>query len=169
MIRRCFALFLLAVSVLLSLPMTARADFLIEPRNDFYTRHRDECSGHSEAYYARGKGGSVSAKKEPGAQEEVFAVKNGNMLYVSYTYEYNGGLWGLAEDAENYDHLPSGWVPMNQLVSAEDSSYSIDSFIFTVLIIVILVVILLAGTGVLIRIFWKPGKGRIDIPPSGKE
>ena len=121
MLKRCFA-FLLA-TVLLSLPLAAWADVLIEPNSDFYTRHRDECAYMNRDFYANGQDGFVSVKKEPGSQDEVTTVVNGETLFIMFTYNLGGEVWGVADfnaPAVSYNQRLSGWVPMDQLVLVYD-------------------------------------------------
>jgi len=90
MMKRLLALLLVSVTLLLALPLAARADVLIEPNSDFYTRHRDECTYLYRNYYANSKDGYVSVKTEPGAQKEVTAIENGETIFIMFTYEYRG-------------------------------------------------------------------------------
>lgn len=123
MIKRCFAFLLLAAFILLAVPLTAYADVLVEPNNDFYARHRDECTSLNRSFYANGEGGSVSLKKQPGSKAEVAAVENGEVLYIMFTYNHKGELWGVVElytPDKPYNQWPTGWIPMNQLLLVYD-------------------------------------------------
>lgn len=123
MIKRCLAFLLLAVCFLLMLPLTAYADVLIEPNNDFYTRHRSECVSLNRSFYANGEGGSVSVKQEPGSNTETAVIENSEILNILFTYNDNGEIWGVTEifsENEPYDTWPNGWIPMSQLLLVYD-------------------------------------------------
>lgn len=122
MIKQCFA-FLLLSAFILMVPLAAYADVLVEPNNDFYSRHRDECTPLNRSFYANGEGGSVSLKKQPGSKAEVAAVENGEVLYIMFMYNHKGELWGVAElYAQDKPTNPwhAGWIPMNQLLLVYD-------------------------------------------------
>lgn len=123
MIKRCFTFLLLSVSFLLMISLVAYADVLIEPNNDFYTRHRNECVYLSRSFYANGESGFVSLKKEPGSKAEISVIENGEVLNIMFTYNYKGESWGVTEiytPDKPYDKWPTGWIPMNQLLLVYD-------------------------------------------------
>lgn len=121
MIKRCFSFLLLAVCFIL--PFTAYADVLIEPNNDFYTRHRSECTSLNRSFYANGESGGVSVKKEPGSTTETAVIENGEIINIMFTYNHKGETWGVTEiysEGKPYDKWPNGWLPMNQLLLVYD-------------------------------------------------
>ena len=112
----------LAVCFML-IPVTAvYADVIVEPVNDFFHRHRNECVYVDHSFYVNGENGSVSLKKEPGSKEEVAVIQNNEILYISYTYNYNGEAWGVAEinNPNQENRWVYGWVPLSQLVLIYD-------------------------------------------------
>ena len=108
---------LLMVSLLLIFPLAARADMIAEPKNDFYDRNSADCIYLNRSFYANGKGGSVSLKKEPGSKAETAVIENGEALYIMVTYNHKGEIWGVAQMYTRYE---TGWVPMEQLLLVYD-------------------------------------------------
>lgn len=117
-------LLILVLVMLLSMAVPfvfPQADVLWEPENDFYSRNRDKCVVMSRSFYANGEGGFLSIKTQPGANREVFEFKNGDILYIQFTYDYKGEIWGVTEfyDPESLEQK-SGWAPMDQLLVVYD-------------------------------------------------
>lgn len=117
--KRCFIFLLLAVSFMLMFPLAAHADVLIEPNNDFYTRHSGECVSLNRSFYVNGESGFVSFKKQPGSNDETARLENGDVINIMFTYSHNSEAWGVAE-IYNTEDEPNGWVPMNQLLLKYD-------------------------------------------------
>ena len=113
-----FALLLL---LLVSPVMPAKADVLIEPFDDFYEKHEEQCVYLCRSFYVNSEDGTLSVKLQPGAEREIAVFNNGEVLYIQYTYNYNGAAWGVAEfqlpDTEGWT---SGWMPMDQLLLVYD-------------------------------------------------
>ena len=121
--KRGLTFLLLAVFLLLTLPVAARADVLIEPNNNFYTRNRDKCTYLSRSFYANSESGFVSVKKEPGSNTETAAITNGEAIHIMFTYSHKGEMWGVTEISTpdtHYSDWPNGWVPMEQLLLMYD-------------------------------------------------
>jgi len=113
MIKRCLTTLLLAVLFSVILPLNAGADGIVEPNNDFYIRNKNMCVDLGRSFCANGEGGYVFLKTAPDAKEEGLRINNGLMLYIVYTYNENGELWGFSS-------RPAGWVPMEQLLLPYD-------------------------------------------------
>ena len=114
---------LLFVCMIFTFAPFARADVISEPSNDFYNRHREECSHIGRSFYANGEGGSISLLKEPGSKSAVMTIDNGDTLYIDFTYNYRGEDWGIAsfyDPDKSYNEWPNGWVPMDQLLLVYD-------------------------------------------------
>ena len=125
LIKRIFML--LAIFLMLMPKALVYADVLVEPQNDFFFRHGDECEYFDHNFYANGEGGSVSLKKEPGSKEEVAAIQNDEILYVSHVYNLKGETWGIAEIYTPETRWVYGWVPLSQLLLIYDNrSFSQD-------------------------------------------
>jgi len=118
MLKRSFTVLLLACTLLILLPLAARADVLITPRNDFFDRHFGDCTFLGRNFVANGSGGSVSVKLEPGSNKEVTALQNGDTVTIQFTYEQGGQTWGATVLA--YGATPDGWIPMDQLLLVYD-------------------------------------------------
>ena len=103
------ALWLLAVPVL--------ADVIWEPEDDFYTAHREACEYLGRSYYANGQAGFAMVFETPEAKAYAEPhLENGAVLYVSFTLEYEGGAWGVAELEDGR----TGWVRMEALTPVYD-------------------------------------------------
>ena len=120
MFKRYF-MFLLIAAFMLICPLTAYADVLITPRNDFYEQHHRECEYEGRSYYVNGPGGSVSVREEPGSKKEVSTIKNGEKILIQFIYGKNGQAWGAMISGN--PEKPDGWIPMEQLALAYDYIY----------------------------------------------
>lgn len=122
----------LTLVLLLAQPLTALADVIIEPFDDFYMKHSSECVYVGRTFIANGPDGSVPVRTEPGAGAEIVAIPNGDAIYVSHTYDLNGKPWGVVllhayveqeqpagPEGENDElvsaYEPTGWLPMEQM------------------------------------------------------
>lgn len=102
--------FTLTLVMLFTLAAVARADVIWEPENNFYERHRDECTYAARQYYANGPDGFVTLYDAPGsssysAQYENGAVLNSQFQYQDWLYLY---VW-------NNGREDGGWVPLSEL------------------------------------------------------
>lgn len=99
--------------VLMLLPVTAQADVIYEPFDDFYFSHRGECEYVNRAFTAAGPNGTVTLYVDPlnPAQEKTYP--NGTVFTVSYTYESAKGIqWGCCD---MWEDGVTGWAPMEYL------------------------------------------------------
>jgi len=124
-IRGFFAKTIALVLVMLSISplIIARADVLIEPNNDFYERNRDKMEYMGRNFYANGESGYIMLVIEPDSAREVISFKNGVIIYILFTIDMSGEVWGVA-DLNIQNEQVSGWIPMNQMYIVYDS----DSF-----------------------------------------
>ena len=115
-VKRLFA-FLLALLTLLALAVPASADVLWSPSdNPFYDAHWESCEYEGRSYYANGKKGFVTLWDAPGGSTVRVQYRNGETLWVGYTYHgewalvsWRGGCWDS-----------SGWVPLKDLYLVYD-------------------------------------------------
>ncbi len=115
--KRTFCL-LLALLLCLSLIPAVRADVIIEPEDSFYWDHRGECQYHQRTYFADGPDNAAVVYRSPVSAAVVERVKNGDALWISYTWEDENGIsWGYTE---NYEEDWAGWVPMDYLLLKYD-------------------------------------------------
>ena len=109
---------LLALVLCLSVLPAASADVIFEPEDSFYWDHRGECQYHSRSYYADGPDNVAVIYRSPVSSAVVERVKNGGILWISYTWEdAEGFLWGYCE---NFEENWAGWVPMDYLLLKYD-------------------------------------------------
>lgn len=99
------------------LVVTASADVIWEPDDDFYAAHADQCDYLGRSYYANGQAGFVMVFETPKAEKYVeHYLENGTELYVSFTMEYGGKTWGVVELEDGR----TGWVAMEALTLIYD-------------------------------------------------
>ena len=116
--KRIFSL-LFALVLLLALLPAAHADVIVEPQDSFYWEHRGECIRTERCYFADGPENVAVVYRSPESAAVVERVKNGDALWISYTYEdENDILWGYCE---NYEENWTGWIPMDYLLLKYDS------------------------------------------------
>lgn len=112
-------IFILAFAMALSL--SAYADIAYEPADNFYEKHRDECSYENRWYITNGAEGCVVVYSSPTGDAKA-VIPNGVEFYVSYTFD---GEWGCIEyDPDTLEHAydrSSGWVKMADMVPRYDS------------------------------------------------
>ena len=109
---------LLALIFVLALTPAVRADVIFEPQDSFFWEHRGECQYLSRTYYADGPDKVAVVYRSPESSAVVERVKNGDELWISYTYEDKNGIsWGYCE---NYEEDWAGWVPMDYLLLKYD-------------------------------------------------
>lgn len=112
---------LLALLLCLAMTPAVSADVIYEPEDTFYWDHRGECQPHDRGYYAAGPDNVAVVYRSPVSSAVVERVKNGDTLWISYTYEdENGILWGYTEHYEDHRIDWSGWVPMDYLLLRYD-------------------------------------------------
>jgi len=108
----------------LALPLTAGADVLIEPRNDFFDQHINDIVYLRRDFYVNGRNGFVSVKTEPGSTSEIAVLTNGEIHQIQYTYDHNGSIWGVFDvEAPNkpFQEWQRGWVLMDDLLVVYDA------------------------------------------------
>lgn len=120
--------------------MTAQADVIWEPDDEFYQterwekRREDDFVLHDRNYFANGKSGYIYVANNPEEEKITDALENGTVLFVSFTYENSHGEeWGViqyqrdenGEAAPAYgaetEQIKTGWVLMDELSLVYDS------------------------------------------------
>jgi len=176
----------LAMIIVLTAPVVAaRADVLLEPYDDdFYYRNSSNCVQMMQSFYTNGENGYVFLCSEPGEGNEKYSIINGETLFIQYTYNHNGEIWGVTETFLQNKKI-TGWIAMRQLYIIYDDSSpnlfpakqppgieSVNSDgnpaspvqpvekrmwdnLFLPILSIILVTTVAVLTVVLIRVFWK--------------
>jgi len=155
----------LVITVVCSLCFIApvSADILPYAGISFLHQHEADCVPIDEFYYANGVKGFVALKDAPDFIGNAHTVENGQSLHIVFTYDDNGVTWGFVNMHMMGGNGPTGWTLMDQLSAADAGLYSakapgfFDRLSFLDIVIV-LVVIVVAGTMVLIRVTRKPSK-----------
>jgi len=101
------------LTFLLTATLFAGADGIVEPENDFYNQHRDECVYLGRSF-VNAKYNSVSIKNEPDAHDDIGIIKNGETVYLEYSCLFDGAYWGMSQYRYN------GWVKIDQLLVLYD-------------------------------------------------
>ena len=111
--KRILTMVLAVLFLLPLISLTARADIIYEPRDDFYNLHRDECDYVARNYIADDPNGDVTVYVSPETDKEVKKIPNGTEIYISYTYEDDRGiLWGYCDF---WEENKAGWLPMEYM------------------------------------------------------
>ena len=98
--------------------ISVRADVIWEPQDDFYEKHRSDCTHVGRQFIADGPDGKVILYKSPELDNEVGTWENGYKVWISFTYEdAQGILWGFPSEVEE----KSGWMPMEYMKVVYDS------------------------------------------------
>ena len=75
-----------------------RADVLYEPNDDFFEKHRDECSYEDRDYFTDGPDGEVILYESPQSERETGRIPNGERLHLYWLYmDSSGGVWALVD------------------------------------------------------------------------
>ena len=76
-------------------PLSASADVIFEPDNDFYGRHSDECTYFNRSCIA---GADTYLWDAPNLVTGGQSAQEGEQIYISFVYTDKDGIeWGLAE------------------------------------------------------------------------
>ena len=121
---RRFAAVMLCLCLCCALSVSALADVIWVPENDFYNAHYDEMTNVVRHYYTNGALGYVTVQAKPGGAA-IVNIPNGEKLYVSVSYTaQNGENWGLVEvdgNGASVDETVTGWVKMSDMLLVYDS------------------------------------------------
>jgi hypothetical protein len=104
---------LIAVCLLLMSDFTAYADLIYEPDDDFYKQHQRQTVYLGRNFTSNGADESVSVRKEPGLENEIAKLPNGEVVFVLYSCLYDGDFWGFTVEY-------SGWIMLNQMLVLYD-------------------------------------------------
>lgn len=91
-----------------------RADVLYEPNDDFFEKHRDECSYEDRDYFTDGPDGEVILYESPESGRETGRIPNGALLHLYWLYmDRTGVVWALVDRKQDpkSGELMSGWFP----------------------------------------------------------
>ncbi len=108
--RRRIVVLFLAVVMVMSVGVTARADVLWEPENRFYEKHSQECEHLGRGFYANGLEGFVTLWDAPNGSRVQGQLTNGGELWVDWRYQD----WAYASVYDGGE-ATEGWVPLAEL------------------------------------------------------
>ena len=117
--RKLLAL-LTAMLLMVTMVTPAFADIIWEPYGDnFYEKHRDECSYHDRCYLANGEKGYVTVKTSPDSLGDVTNIANGTRFFVVHLWTgKDGAQWGVGYPAGEFDSV--GWVKLSEMAMVYD-------------------------------------------------
>jgi LPXTG-motif cell wall-anchored protein len=99
------------MALVLSLPLSASADLIYQPRDDFFDEYWDECNQYDKTHIANGADGHVTIYKTPKDLQILGTIPNGEKVYVAWTYTAEDGIdWGCVK---LWDEGIEGWIPMS--------------------------------------------------------
>lgn len=107
-------MFCLLFAVML-FPVSAFADVIYEPTDEFYEKHRNECVHENEVYSAMGPENCAVFYKSPENKKINFTLENGESIRIIEIYTDKKDIsWGYA-DSYKENRAVSGWVPMEYM------------------------------------------------------
>lgn len=116
--RKKAALFMMIVGCFMAIQISAFADVIWEPDNDFYEKHSDECTYVDRFYVVNGYDGSSTVFESPVSNKKLRTLNNGDICRVYFTYmDKNENMWALYDDFNGN----TGWIPMAYLYPEYDS------------------------------------------------
>lgn len=107
----------------LALPLTtAFADLIYEPEDDFYNRHRDECTYEGRTYEILAPDGKAKLYQSPASKDVLAVAENGGQVFVNYVYTpEKGARWGTVIVKNENGYWVDAWIPMDYLWLTYDS------------------------------------------------
>jgi len=81
-------------------------------------------------FYANGEAGYITLLTEPNSSREMISLKNGEIIFIQFTFDDNGVKWGITDlnlPNSTHNEAPTGWVRMDQLYAVYDSNAFIDA------------------------------------------
>lgn len=121
------ALFCLFFAVML-LPVTAFADVILEPHDEFYEKHSQECQHDHRDYSPLGQEDRAVFYNSPEDPQESFSLENGKSIEIRVIYTDDNDIsWGYAEIYTNSGYI-SGWVPMEHMMTAYNPALFLSQY-----------------------------------------
>lgn len=115
-LRNIFCICLCILTFVSLIPMSAKADLIVEPENRFYFRHKKDCEFWNRTCIAREE---TVKWKSPNSSLEKGILKKEAEVYITVVYTDEKGLkWGLVENGDD-------WVLMADM----DLIYESDEFL----------------------------------------
>ncbi len=113
-ILKIFAFTLLS-AVILSVGLSVYADVIVEPRDDFFDEHQDECVyNNSRQYVVNTDKGYAYLYVDPESSLTIKGYSNGEAVRISWLYtDKSGEVWGVLS-------WETGWFRMSDLTVVYD-------------------------------------------------
>jgi len=112
-IRKKAASLIAVTLLLLSFAAIVLADAIVEPRDEFFARHKDSIYDLNRFFIINGSGGSTTLHESPGKETEIGIVQNQTEAWVTDFCLYDGAYWG-------YDILSGGWLRLEETLVIYD-------------------------------------------------
>ena len=130
-LSKMIGIFIVCIGVLFSCYVTkVSADVIIEPNDNFYEKHREECEYVRRTYITNSKDGYVSLYTSPESKTVVSSVENGTPVFITFTYEdENAVTWGVVMDSTLFEGTrgKAAWMNLNDCyVKYDNTSFMED-------------------------------------------
>lgn len=140
MLKRISSLALTFIAVF-CLCSSAFADLLWVPDDDYFYANDSECDYVGRRFILNGDSGTVAVYKKPAGKSTVAVLPNGCRMFVSFSTEKDGRVWGVIQFSydENGQPVPNysakadgavytGWVSMDSLSLVYDYQSFCDEY-----------------------------------------
>ncbi|MCI8525784.1 MAG: hypothetical protein HFF17_07660 [Oscillospiraceae bacterium] len=108
----------------LLLAAVAAADVIVEPADDFWGKHQDECDYLYRAYTVNGAAGYAALWESPVSQRQTEVLANGAQIAGQWHYTDSRGVtWCAVESGEWTDDgytVIRGWISLSDCVPVPD-------------------------------------------------
>lgn len=130
-ISKAIGMFFVCIGILfLYCKSQVRADLIVEPADNFYEEHSDECEYVKRTYITNSEEGYVNLYVSPESKTVVSSVENGTQVFISFTYEdEDGTVWGVVMDTAYFEgtRVKAAWMNLNECyVKYDHSSFMKD-------------------------------------------
>lgn len=111
--------------------MSALADVIWEPQDDFYYSHSEDCEYLYRDYLLNGSKGYVEVYKSPDSSVVLDVIPNEQALRVYFSYPKGDPQWGVVnymvngqgQVEESYEEeAVVGWISMDSLIAQYDNT-----------------------------------------------
>ena len=100
------------LALVLALPLSASADLIYQPRDDFFDEYWDECDQYDKTHIANGADGHVTIYKTPKDLQILGTIPNGEKGYVAWIYTAeDDSVWGCVK---LWEEKIEGWILMSE-------------------------------------------------------
>ncbi len=106
-------------------PVSAKADVIWEPRDDFFEENGIKADVEQRYYIANSPKGYIFVYKRPDTLDTARSLSNGEQFFVYYKFSYKGKNWGMSA-AEEYILLEDTYIKYDHVSFSEEYKDKID-------------------------------------------